>query len=253
MKNEKLDILFVEDSKICQEAFITLVREEKLNYNYTVVDNVNDTLDLLASNSYDIILADYKLPDGNILEIFDNDLDCPIILITGNGDEEVAVRAMKLGAFDYITKDNKLNFLKVLPYSILNAIKNFKTEKELERYTNEVNKKIKELNTLYKISKLSLTDFTLEQILYNIVDIAPNAMRFPKFANAIIKYDEKIFKTNNYKDNDNKIKADIIMNDYILGYIEIHYNDDKLSFEDYDRDFLNDLSDLISKIIRKKI
>jgi PAS domain-containing protein len=66
-----------------------------------------------------------------VFDIFETVTDTPVIIVTGSGNEEVAVRAMKAGAFDYIVRDHKLNYLKVLPLTIENAIRRKRAEERL--------------------------------------------------------------------------------------------------------------------------
>jgi PAS domain S-box-containing protein len=56
----------------------------------------------------------------------------PVILVTGAGDEEVAVNAWKAGAYDYLTKDPDRNYLKTVPITVENAIKYKKTKERAE-------------------------------------------------------------------------------------------------------------------------
>lgn len=73
---------------------------------------------------YNVILLDYRLPQANALEILkeiklSTNNTIPVILITGKGDEEIAVKALKMGAFDYLTKNQ--GYLFKLPSVIENA------------------------------------------------------------------------------------------------------------------------------------
>lgn len=67
-------------------------------------------LKLLRENEFDLLILDYLLPEMNGLEIIkllhNEEIDTPIIMLTGGGDELVAVEAMKQGVSDYIIKDD---------------------------------------------------------------------------------------------------------------------------------------------------
>ena len=63
-----------------------------------------------ALSRYSVLLLDYRLPQENALELLkrtklSSNAEIPMIFITGKGDEEIAVKALKLGAFDYVTKN----------------------------------------------------------------------------------------------------------------------------------------------------
>lgn len=88
----------------------------------------------------DLILVDYSLPgfDGlRVIEaIIKKGFDIPLIMITGQGDEEIAVRAMKLGAYDYLVKTG--NYLTALPVAVYNVIDRHRTAKEKARLENKL-------------------------------------------------------------------------------------------------------------------
>jgi two-component system cell cycle sensor histidine kinase/response regulator CckA len=79
----------------------------------------------LAANEYDIILLDYRMPDGTgldaLVEINERGYQVPVIMVTGQGNERVAVRAMQLGAVDYLIKGS--NHLSTLPALIQRAVR----------------------------------------------------------------------------------------------------------------------------------
>lgn len=85
---------------------------------------------LQANHSFDIALLDVNLPDGNgleiLMEIRKNNLDFPVVILTGSGDEEAAVTALKTGAEDYIIKQS--DYITALPEIISQAIINFKKD-----------------------------------------------------------------------------------------------------------------------------
>jgi len=94
-----------------------------------VVSNASDVLQRLSDqhsdHPYDAILLDYRLPGMNALETLKElrqvrKSDLPIILITGQGDEEVAVQTLKLGATDYVVKSP--GYLYKIPSVLENAV-----------------------------------------------------------------------------------------------------------------------------------
>ena len=82
---------------------------------------------------YSALMLDYRLPQENALEILKKvrlspNGNIPVILITGKGDEEIAVKALKMGAFDYVTKNQ--GYLFKLPSIIENASYSIRLERE---------------------------------------------------------------------------------------------------------------------------
>ena len=144
METNKYRVLLIEDDKIAQTAFRRLVNEENLPYDYTIAGSVSEATSIIENNNFDIVIVDYQLGDGTAFDLFDSIKDTPIIFATGAGNEELAVRAMKNGAYDYLIKNTTRNYLKVLPEIVENAIKHKKNENELKNYHSNLEKRVKE-------------------------------------------------------------------------------------------------------------
>jgi len=138
MENSRYKILMVEDEELYREAFLRFVKEEELQYDCTEAESVSEARSILSSEKFDILLADYSLGDGTAFDILDLVKDTPIIFITGIGDEKVAVKAWKAGAYDYLIKDFERNYIKAIPITIENAIKHKKAEEQIRLLTGAV-------------------------------------------------------------------------------------------------------------------
>lgn len=125
----KTKILYIEDDKVDQKAFERLIKNKELPYEFFLAETVKEAKSRIESGKFDIAIMDYKLGDGTAFDIFDDIGDIPFVMLTGSGDEEVAVKAMKAGARDYLIKDPDRNYLKVLPVIMSNALKHAKEEK----------------------------------------------------------------------------------------------------------------------------
>ncbi|MHC4791190.1 MAG: PAS domain-containing protein [Planctomycetota bacterium] len=128
-KNHK--ILLIEDDKVDQMAFQRFVEKQQLPYSCTIAGSISDAKDKLTGNQFDAVISDYSLGDGNAFDVLGLVKDIPVILVTGAGDEEIAVKAWRAGAYDYLTKDTERHYLKALPITLENAIKHKKTEDKL--------------------------------------------------------------------------------------------------------------------------
>jgi len=135
----KIRILLVEDDKVDQMAFKRLVKDENLPYCYTTTESVSEVKKILDSNKrFDIVIVDYSLGDGTAFDIFDLVKDTPVIVTTGSGNEKVAVKAMKAGAYDYLIKDPERNYLKVLPITVESAIKRRESEEQFRMLSHAI-------------------------------------------------------------------------------------------------------------------
>jgi len=131
MSDIKYSLLLVEDDKLDQKAFQRYLKTEGLAYDCAVAGSVAEARDLLNERSYDVVISDYSLGDGSALDVLEMAKDTPVILVTGAGDEGVAVKVWQAGAYDYLSKDLDRNYLKAVPITVENAIKHKQTENKL--------------------------------------------------------------------------------------------------------------------------
>lgn len=131
MKDKGYKILLVEDDIIDQMAFKKMIKQRELDYDYTVVGSAEEAAAAVEGNAFDLVITDYMLGDGTAFDVMQLLKETPIIITTGAGNEEIAVRAMHEGACDYLVKDSEGNYLKVLPITIENAIERIRNQKQL--------------------------------------------------------------------------------------------------------------------------
>jgi signal transduction histidine kinase len=134
---DQVRMLVVEDNPDDQEAFRRMVRREQLPYDYTIAASREEARAVLRDQDFDIVLVDYYLGDGTAFDVIDLIGDKPLIFITGSGDEDTAVRAMKAGASDYLIKDVGHHYLKVLPLTLDRALKHWQAERQVEAMLHE--------------------------------------------------------------------------------------------------------------------
>jgi len=127
----RLRLLLVEDDEVDRMAFERFVQRENLPYDYVVTDSVAGARELLGFKEFDIILLDYNLGDGTAFDVIDLKPDAPTILITGASHIDLAVAAMKAGAYDYLVKDQERDYLRILPVAVQSALR----RKEIEDTT----------------------------------------------------------------------------------------------------------------------
>src|ERR1700687_227120 len=106
----KLRALLVEDEHADVELALAALRRAGLDATGDVAQTAQEFTELVRKNSYDVILADYKLPNGNGMESGEvlrrEGLDIPVILVSGALGELTAVECIKQGAADYVLKDH---------------------------------------------------------------------------------------------------------------------------------------------------
>lgn len=140
----KIKVLYIEHHLADVDLTIRHFKKYAPHFTFDHIADVNDFLLLLkkdetAIKHYQLLLIDYKLPkiDGLVLtKIIRQELklDIPIVIITGQGNEEVAVKALKMGADDYLVKHN--NYIHRLPSLLQSAYQRWllkQQQEELEK------------------------------------------------------------------------------------------------------------------------
>jgi signal transduction histidine kinase len=119
--SDNLRVLLIEDDEIDERALLRYVSRTSLPYDVRTARSIAEGRQQLAASDFDVVLIDFDLRDGTALDILPL-LDVPAIVITGSGNERVAVESMKAGASDYIVKDTERQYLLLLPLLIENVI-----------------------------------------------------------------------------------------------------------------------------------
>lgn len=132
MDNKGYKILLVEDDLVDQMAFKKMVKNKELDYDFLIVGSAEEAAAAVEGNAFDLVITDYLLGDGTAFDVMKLLQETPVIITTGAGNEEVAVRAMREGACDYLIKDSGGNYLKVLPITIENVIERVANQKQLK-------------------------------------------------------------------------------------------------------------------------
>ncbi|MBN1908944.1 MAG: PAS domain S-box protein [Pirellulales bacterium] len=128
-------ILYMEDD----HALARLVRVclAKVGYEVEVAEDGERGLVMHSQSDYDLLLVDQSMPGMNGLDVI-RTLAAkgplpPTIIVTGTGDEQIAVEAMKLGVSDYLIKDVAGGYRDVLPLAIDRALKQQRLAEEKQQ------------------------------------------------------------------------------------------------------------------------
>jgi PAS domain S-box-containing protein len=116
-QSESIRILYIEDDR--GVARLVQKRLGRMGYTVDIASDGEEGVAKYTADSYDVVLIDQSLPIYEGLEVLrilgSRGPLPPTIMITGTGDEKVAVEAMKLGTSDYIVKDVEGGYLNLLP------------------------------------------------------------------------------------------------------------------------------------------
>ena len=164
------NILIVDDEGQNRDYLSEILSEE--DYNVSTASNGRDAIARLSQDLFHVVLTDLQMPEvdglGVIRHLVENHINCIGILFTGYGSVKTAVDAMKLGAFDYITKPFKADEIKVVVKKALDHLalqeENTYLKQQLKakyKFENIIGSSEKMQKVFSLIDKVSGTDSTV--------------------------------------------------------------------------------------------
>lgn len=161
-------ILIIDDERAIRRALREILEFEE--FEVDEAENGKDGLEMAKSGEYDIIFCDIKMPEMDGMEVLEGlqaaGVESPVIMISGHGNIDTAVTAIKMGAFDFIEKPLDLN-------RILVTIRNAKDKSVLI----EEKKVLKKTVTKFKGSSIIGETQGILQIREMIEKVAPSDAR----------------------------------------------------------------------------
>ena len=157
-------ILIIDDERSIRNTLKDILSYE--NYQVSLAENGMEAIKMVTSTEFDVILCDIKMPEMDGLEVLEKlqkiAFDVPVIMISGHGNIDTAVEAIKKGAFDFIEKPLDLNRILITIKNALDKAVLLTETKVLKRKVSKKydmigeSKAIMELNDM--IEKVAPTD-----------------------------------------------------------------------------------------------
>ena len=161
-------ILIIEDESAIRRVLTKILVEESKEYEVEEAADGVEGVEKLKKEDYDLVLCDIKMPKMDGMEVLAEvkklKPEIPFVMISGHGDLETAVNAMRLGAYDYISKPPDLNRL-------LNTVRNALDKKKLVVENKHLKKKVS------KSYEMIGESVPLQQIRQMIEKVAPTEAR----------------------------------------------------------------------------
>ena len=133
----KARILVVDDEAGIRQTLRGILEDEGHSVT-TAADGVSGRA-LMSSDEFDLVLLDVWLPDHDGLDLLselrEGNLTTPVIVISGHGNIDTAVKAMRIGAHDFLEKPLALNRVVV---SVENALERYRLEREVQELSNRL-------------------------------------------------------------------------------------------------------------------
>ena len=138
-------LLIIDDERGIRNTLREILADE--GHEVEVAENGKQGLEMAQAKAFDLIYSDIKMPEMDGLELLqqlkakgegleaNEPIETPIVMISGHGDVETAVQALKLGAYDFLLKPLDLN-------RILITTKNALESKSLKQETKQLRKKV---------------------------------------------------------------------------------------------------------------
>lgn len=121
--SDTIKVLLVDDDEVDRLSVKRALGQAELGAVVVEAESVEEAFALVRDDTFDCVILDYDLPGGNGLEVVEHlrraEIATPVIVLTGHGDEQLAVTLIKAGAADYLPK--KALSAEVLARSIHNA------------------------------------------------------------------------------------------------------------------------------------
>lgn len=146
----------------------------------------------------------------------------------------------------HFNKINKLN------------IKYQSMERDLLKKTQALSERVKELNCLYSISKLTVKkNISFDELIKKIISVIPNAWQYPEITSVRLIIEDKIYKTDNFKETNWKQISNITVNNKHVGTLGVYYIEQKTDIQEgpflkEERHLLNLITEELCRIIEHK-
>ena len=199
-KTKQRTILIIDDCLEDRETYRRYLTRDK-NCNYTILEAElgSEGLELWRNHQLDGVLLDYLLPDINGVEFLEELREetklnnFPVVMLTGQGDESIAVKAMKAGASDYIIKGKTTP--EELRLAVNSAIDKFNLRAQLRKSQDRLELALDTAAMGTWEWNLQTNSFICSELLVQVLDIPQNICpsTYQSFLETIHLEDREIF------------------------------------------------------------
>lgn len=147
------NILIIEDDLTFAGILKSFLERNK--YHVMLTHSVKDGIAALQQHSYDLVLLDYRLPDGTGLDILDHtarkEQAAQVLMMTSFNDVRTAVKAMRMGVYDYITKPVNPDELLMVLQQVLRKENKIDTPRQKQEFVEGTSKAAEQINQYIRL------------------------------------------------------------------------------------------------------
>ena len=172
----KIKILIIDDDHTTRRTINRILSKSNQAFSFEEAESGAEGLAMISENSYDCIIVDYLLGDMNGLDLLvklaETGMPVPTIMLTSHGDEMLAVKSIKAGAYDYLSKTilSRPDFSDIITRSIFDAVQQFTQDHEKKRARIALEMSEERYRGLIENSDILIIRFFVEDRIINFVN-----------------------------------------------------------------------------------
>ena len=155
-REKMANILVIDDEKSIRNTLKEVLEYE--NHTIELSSDGEEGLELFKKNQYDVVLLDIKMPGMDGIEVLETIMaetpDIPVIMISGHGNIDTAVEAIKKGAYDFIEKPLDLNRLLITIRNALDKSHLITETRALKRKVSKTNEMVGESPAMKRVKEM---------------------------------------------------------------------------------------------------
>jgi signal transduction histidine kinase/DNA-binding response OmpR family regulator len=173
----KLHLLIVEDMQADIELMAIALESAGIIFTYDAVETLDDCQQLLATQAYNAVLSDHRLPGFTAYQVLhlleQSSQEIPLILVTGNLGEEAAVDCIKAGMTDYVLKQRLFR----LPMVLFRSLQEFELRRQQQQAVARIQIQAQQEAIVNRITGAMRGTLVLDEVLQTTADMLHETLK----------------------------------------------------------------------------